>query len=146
MNCMYLKIRSRKYQKYIYCKQKDKEINFYDCKSCKDKDFKKTKELKKKSNKLKNLEAKRFSIITNNLKICYVCQKRKKDDLNEVFEGSNRQMSMKYGLVIPVCRTCHTEYDLNKELRQKYQREAQKIFEEKYGHDLFMQKFKKNYL
>ena len=146
MNCMYLKIRSRKYQKYIYCKQKDKEINFYDCKSCKDKDLKKTKELKKKSNKLKNLEAKRFSIITNNLKICYVCQKRKKDDLNEVFEGSNRQMSMKYGLVIPVCRTCHTEYDLNKELRQKYQREAQKIFEEKYGHDLFMQEFKKNYL
>ena len=146
MNCMYLKIRSRKYKKYIYCKQKDKEINFYDCKSCKDKDFKKTKELKKKSNKLKNLEAKRFSIITNNLKICYVCQKRKKDDLNEVFEGSNRQMSMKYGLVIPVCRTCHTEYDLNKELRQKYQREAQKIFEEKYGHDLFMQEFKKNYL
>ena len=146
MNCMYLKIRSRKYQKYIYCKQKDKEINFYDCKSCKDKDFKKTKELKKKSNKLKNLEAKRFSIITNNLKICYVCQKRKKDDLNEVFEGSNRQMSMKYRLVIPVCRTCHTEYDLNKELRQKYQREAQKIFEEKYGHDLFMQEFKKNYL
>lgn len=146
MNCMYLKIRSRKYQKYIYCKQKDKEINFYDCKNCKDKDFKKTKELKKKSNKLKNLEAKRFSIITNNLKICYVCQKRKKDDLNEVFEGSNRQMSMKYGLVIPICRTCHTEYDLNKELRQKYQREAQKIFEEKYGHDLFMQEFKKNYL
>lgn len=146
MNCMYLKIRSRKYQKYIYCKQKNKEINFCDCKSCKDKDFKKTKELKKKSNKLKNLESKRFSIITNNLKICYVCQKRKKDDLNEVFEGSNRQMSMKYGLVIPVCRTCHTEYDLNKELRQKYQREAQKIFEEKYGHDLFMQEFKKNYL
>lgn len=144
--CIYLRFRSKKYQKYIYCKKKKKEINFCDCKNCKYKTFKEVKELKKKSKKQKKLENNRFSIITDNLKICYVCQKKKKDDLNEVFGGSNRQMSMKYGLVIPICRTCHTEYDLNKEFRQKYQREAQKKFEEKYGHDLFMQEFRKNYL
>lgn len=146
MKCINFRIRTRNYEKYLYCVKKHKEIKFKDCNNCKYKDFKPVKELKKKSNKLKNLEAKRFSIITDNLKICYVCQKRKKDDFNEVFEGSNRQMSMKYGLVIPICRQCHIEYDLNKELRQKYQREAQKKFEEKYGHDLFMQEFKKNYL
>lgn len=146
MKCINFRIRTKKYEKYLYCIKKHKEIEFKDCRNCKDKNFKPVKELKKKSNKLKNLEAKRFSIITDNLKICYVCQKRKKDDFNEVFEGSNRQMSMKYGLVIPICRLCHTEYDLNKELRQKYQKEAQKKFEEKYGRDLFMQEFKKNYL
>lgn len=146
MKCINFRIRTKNYEKYLYCIKKHQKIEFKDCRNCKDKDFKPVKELKKKSKKLKKLEAKRFSIITNNLKICYVCQKRKKDDLNEVFEGSNRQMSMKYGLVIPICRLCHIEYDLNKELRQKYQREAQEKFEEKYGHDLFMQEFKKNYL
>lgn len=146
MKCIHFKIRSKKYHKYIYCKKKNKEITFCDCRNCKEKEYKAVKELKKKSKKLKNLEAKRYSIITDNLKVCYVCQKKKKDDLNEVFEGSNRQMSMKYGLVIPICRSCHTEYDLNKNLRQKYQKEAQKKFEEKYGHELFMQEFRKNYL
>ena len=53
---------------------------------------------------------------------------------------------MKYGLVIPVCRKCHSEYDINKELRLKYQQEAQRIFEEKYSHELFMKEFKKNKL
>ena len=146
MKCINFRIRTRNYEKYLYCTKRGKEIEFKDCSNCKYKEFKPIKELKKKSNKLKKIEAKRFSIITDNLKVCYVCKKKKKDDLNEIFEGSNRQMSMTYGLVIPICRQCHIEYDLNKELRQKYQREAQKKFEEKYGHDLFMQEFKKNYL
>lgn len=63
-----------------------------------------------------------------------------------MFEGSNRQMSMKYGLVIPVCRECHTQYDLDKELRAEYQIEAQQIFEEIHSHELFMQEFKKDYI
>lgn len=54
-------------------------------------------------------------------------------------------MSMKYGLVIPVCRKCHNEYDIDKELRNKYQKEAQLKFEEIYSHELFMNEFKKNY-
>lgn len=146
MKCINLKIRTKKYQKYIYCTEKRKQIKFNECKECKYKKYKTVKEIKKKSKNLKKLEDKRFSIITSNLKVCYICKQKKKDDLNEVFGGSNRQISMKYGLVIPVCRTCHIEYDLNKELRQKYQIEAQKIFEEKYSHELFMAEFKKNYL
>ena len=53
-------------------------------------------------------------------------------------------MSMKYGLVIPVCRECHSKYDLNKELREKYQKEAQLRFEEIHSHEVFMKEFKKN--
>ncbi len=85
MNCKNLKIRTKKYQRYIYCVAKHKEINFKECKICTRKEFKKVKEIKKKSNKLKNLEQKRTSIITSNLKICYICQKRKKEDLHEIF-------------------------------------------------------------
>ena len=42
--CIYLRFRSKKYQKYIYCKKKKKEINFCDCKNCKYKAFKEVKE------------------------------------------------------------------------------------------------------
>lgn len=146
MKCKNLRIRTKNYQRYIYCIQKKEKIQYSECINCEFKEFKKQKELKKKSRKLKKLEDARFSIITNNLNWCYICQVKKKNDLNEVFGGSNRQMSMKYGLVIPVCRECHSEYDINKELRLKYQQEAQKIFEEKFSHELFMKEFKKNKL
>ena len=146
MKCINFRFRTKDYQKYIYCTKKKKKIQYEECKDCKDKEYKQVKELKKKSNKLKRLENNRFSIITDNLKTCYICKQKKKDDLNEVFEGSNRQMSMKYGLVIPSCRECHNKYDLDINLRSKYMKEAQIIFESIYSHELFMKEFKKNYL
>ena len=146
MKCINFRFRTKDYQKYIYCTKKKKKIQYEECQDCKCKEYKQGKELKKKSNRLKRLENNRFSIITDNLKICYICKQKKKDDLNEVFEGSNRQMSMKYGLVIPICRECHNKYDLDINLRSKYMKEAQIIFENTYSHELFMKEFKKNYL
>lgn len=146
MKCINFRFRTKDYQKYIYCVKNKKKIQYDECKDCKYKEYKQVKEIKKKSKKLKKLEDSRFSIITDNLKVCYICRKRPKMDLNEVFGGSNRQMSMKYGLVIPVCRKCHDEYDINKELRKKYQEEAQIKFKEIYSHELFLKEFKKNYL
>ena len=145
MKCKNFRFRTKDYQKYIYCVKKKKKIQYDECKDCKYKEYKQVKEIKKKSKKLKKLEDNRFSIITDNLKVCYICRKRPKMDLNEAFGGCNRQMSMKYGLVIPVCRKCHNEYDIDKELRNKYQKEAQLKFEEIYSHELFMNEFKKNY-
>ncbi|MCI8587587.1 MAG: hypothetical protein HFJ49_03120 [Clostridia bacterium] len=146
MQCIHLKIRTKKYEKYIYCKQKKKKIEFKECKTCKYKEYKKIKELKKKSNKLKNLESKRYSILTDNLKVCYICTQKRKDDLHEIFGGSNRIKSMVWGLLIPICRECHQEWKINENMREKYQQEAQKIFEEIHGHELFMTEFKKNVL
>lgn len=146
MKCINFRFRTKDYQKYIYCIKRKKKIQYEECKDCKYKEYKQVKELNKKSNKLKRLENNRFSIITDNLKICYICKQKKKDDLNEVFEGSNRQMSMKYGLVIPICRECHNNYDLDINLRSKYMKEAQIIFENTYSHELFMKEFKRNYL
>jgi len=145
MNCIHLKIRTKNYEKYIYCKQKRKTIEFKDCRNCNRKEFKQVKELKKKSNKLKQLEAKRYSILTNNLNICYVCNKHKKDDMHEVFGGSNRQKSMIWGLVIPICRGCHSEWDINKELRKKIQEKAKKKFYKLYSKEKFLQEFGKYY-
>lgn len=146
MQCIHLKIRTKKYDKYIYCKQRKKKIEFIKCKNCKYKEFKKAKELKKKSNKLKSLESKRYSIITDNLKICYICTQKRKDDLHEIFGGSNRIKSMVWGLVIPICRECHNIWKTDKDMRKEYQQEAQKIFEKEHSHELFMREFKKNVL
>lgn len=146
MNCIHLKIRTKQYEKYIYCKQKRKKIIFKDCINCKHKEFKQVKELKKKSNKLKQLEAKRYSILTNNLNICYICHKRRKDDIHEIFGGSNRQISMKYGLTIPTCRECHSDWDTDKELRKRIQEEAKQKFYKLYSEEKFLKEFGKKYI
>ena len=146
MKCKNLKIRSKKYEKYIYCSKKNTKITYQDCTKCKYKEYKQIKKIKKQSKKQRKFETKRFSIITNNLNICYICNQNEKRDLNEVFGGSNRRKSMEWGLVIPICGDCHFEWHLSKELRQKYQQEAQLIFEKQYSHESFMAEFKRNYL
>lgn len=100
--------------------------------------------MKKKSSKLANLERNRFSIITDNLKYCIICGKPKQD-LNEIYAGRNRQNSMKYGLVIPMCRRCHTEYTNNAEMQMKWKKLGQEVFEDTYNED-FIDIFKRNYL
>ncbi len=105
-----------------------------------------TKHIKKKSSKLAKLENNRFSIITNNLDKCYICKKAKKEDLHEVFGGRNRQISMKYGLVIPVCRKCHDTIPKSKTLTQKLHEVGQKAFEKEYKSENFIKVFGKSYL
>lgn len=100
--------------------------------------------MKVKSKKLAKLERDRFSILTYDLTTCIVCGKPKQD-LNEIFCGRNRQNSMKYGLVMPMCRLCHTEYTNNREMQLKWMKIGQKKFEEVYDLD-FLEIFKRNYL
>jgi hypothetical protein len=102
--------------------------------------------LKKKSKKLAKLEKDRFSIITKELDICYMCNTTKKEDLHELIEGKNRQLSMKYGLVIPICRKCHIKVTNDKTLQEKLHKVAQKKFKNHYKNENFVQIFGKNYL
>lgn len=107
--------------------------------------------IKKKSKKLAKLEKNRFSIITKDLENCYLCTKQgikniPKDDLHELIEGKNRQISMKYGLVIPICRKCHEIVTNDKTLQDKLHKVAQKEFKKHYKTENFVQIFGKNYL
>ena len=102
---------------------------------------KKVKKIKQKSSKLAKLERSRYSIITYNLDICYVCQKHKKDHLDEVFGGRNRQTSMKYGLVIPICFKCHRELTDNPLKKKAIQEEAKQKFIKKYSEEKFIKEF-----
>lgn len=106
---------------------------------------KNTAEIKKKSSKLAKLEKNRFSILTNDLEHCYICKARKQD-MHELIGGKNRQVSMRYGLVIPLCRKCHQNIENKETLKQEWHKVAQKEFEKHYKSENFMQIFRKNYL
>ena len=90
-------------------------------------------------------EKNRYSIITDDLTKCYLCNGKKKD-IHETIGGCNRQKSIEWGLTIPICRKCHSELENNQELKSNIQQLGQKVFENKYNHKLFMSEFKRNYL
>lgn len=103
--------------------------------------------MKNKSSKLARIENKRFSILTNNLYQCYYC-KAPKNDLHEIFGGCRRIVSMKYGLVIPVCRFHHAKIENNEEIKLKMKQNAEKEWLKYYNKTIedFIKEFGKNYI
>lgn len=99
--------------------------------------------MKKKSNKIARLEKERFSIITKDLDHCIIC-KKPKDNLHEVFFGKNRQASMVYGCVIPLCYTHHIAIHNSHSLDILWKIKLQDAFEKTYDID-FIKVFGKNY-
>lgn len=97
--------------------------------------------MKKKSNKLAKLERNRFSVFTDNLKKCYFCP-NSAIEKHEILAGSNRQNSMRYGYVLPVCRFHHDriQYDL------EWKKKCQRHFEQTHTREEWISIFHKNYL
>jgi hypothetical protein len=147
MYCKFFKIKQKKGSKFFYCKKTNKAISLNECKSCIYKEYKKSvsnkpkRPLKQISKKRAKLERKRFSIFTDNLDKCYFCN-RPRDDLHELLGGRNRNNSMRYGLVLPVCREHHNEIQHSIE----YKKMTQKKFQEVYPEIDFVDIFKINYL
>ena len=105
------------------------------------KEVKKKIEIKKKSSKLAKAEKNRFSIITDNLNKCYFCENQKMD-LHEVFRGRNRLKSIKWGLVVPICRKHHTKITTDKTFSKVVEDIAYQEFIKKYTKEKFIQEFK----
>lgn len=101
--------------------------------------------MKNKTYKVTKLERNRYSILTDDLDRCYLCA-RPKEHLHEVIFGKNRNNSMKYGLVIPVCFHCHEIIHNNSRIDSNLKAEAQKMFERTYPELNFLDIFKRNYL
>lgn len=163
--CIHLKKRKGK----PFCKLLNKETTLQQCKNCVNKEYKtkkaknlfykkstlnkksplKSGKLKKQTYKHSKADKMRFSIITNDLDHCIICG-AKKDNLHEVFYGSYRHLSIKYGLVIPLCLKHHTMGKFaihnDRELDLYYKRLAQTIFMSRYSYELFIKEFKINYL
>lgn len=99
----------------------------------------------KTSYKVRKLERNRYSIYTDNLDICIICG-RPKQHLHEVYFGNNRQNSMKYGCVIPLCMNCHNRIHKDHELDLYWKKKGQVAFEHTYPDLNFLSIFYKNYL
>lgn len=100
--------------------------------------------MKKKSYKLAKAERNRFSIIQDDMSICFFCGGQAQS-IHELIGGMNRLMSIKYGLCVGACLRCHRIVEDNEKIKQKYQVLGQDAFEKKYSNELFMQEFKMNY-
>lgn len=89
---------------------------------------------------------KRYSIVTDNLKNCYICG-RSDIHIHEMVHGTaNRKLSIKYGLVIPLCVAHHYEvHNSNSELDKKLKVKAQEHFERVYTELDFRKIFGKSY-
>ena len=108
---------------------------------------KKSSKLSNKSKKLAKLERNRESILTDDLNRCFIpgCGKVK-EDLHEIYPGRNRLNSIKYGLVLPLCREHHILIHNDLNTRLIYFKLGQKKFNEVYPNLDFVEIFGRNYL
>ncbi len=156
MKCKNLKITSKKGIKYGYCKLHDKEVSIF-CNKCsfevkydlekinKSKLRKKNvKPIKKRSNKLAKTEKRRFSIIYQDLTKCAVCGQIA-TEINEVFDGAYRQLSIKHGCCMPMCHGCHQRFHDDRQFALYYKVLFENKLIELYDYDTYMKIFKIDY-
>ena len=94
---------------------------------------------------------KRFSIITKDFERCLICGTYQNIHKHEIFYGTaNRKLSIKYGLVVPLCARHHNMSNqgvhFNKNLDIKLRIQGQKAFEFHYPDLDFIKIFGRNYL
>lgn len=103
--------------------------------------------MRTKSNKLNKLEKNRYSVFYEDLSKCCYCGSNYQISKHEIYEGKNRQNSMKYGFVLPLCLSCHRNLQENKKFNDYWKIKAQKYFEENIGtREEFLSIFRRNYL
>lgn len=82
---------------------------------------------------------------------CYNCGDTRNLEEHHVIFGKNKKLSEHYGLKVHLCPGCHRYaktgvHGGNEELDSMLKKEAQRIFEKKYGHKKYMDVFDRNYL
>lgn len=89
------------------------------------------------------------SIISNE-KECFLCGRQINLERHHIMAGTaNRKLSEKYGLWVYLCHDCHTGVDgaqYNAVAGLELKQTAQRVFENKYSHEFWMDVFRKNYL
>lgn len=144
-SCINLKI---KLDKSLFCKKKSKKILLKECTNCNLKKYK--TQLKKKMHvktcKLAKLEKNRFSIIYPNKNKCCLCSNTTSLTWHEIYRGSNRQNSMKYGLCLRLCIKCHERFQEDKNFNDYWHKKGQLAFIKCYPDLNFFDIFKINYL
>lgn len=121
---------------------KDLSKEFYPVPKNKAKKKKEATRIKKKSSKLAKLERQRDKELTKS-SICEVCGKYSKQlDPHEIYGGSNRKRSIKYKFIKLICRECHDNENIIKQLRI----DTQKKYEKEHTRQEFIDLIGKSYL
>lgn len=146
MNCINLKNRTKKGQRYIYCTHKKQPITFSDCRNCPYKEYKQYKAIKKRTYKQAKAEKERYSIIYQDLTKCCVCGSNIGIELNEVYEGSYRQRSIKYGMITPMCHSHHKLFHNDSKINLYYKAMFQEKFMKTHTRKEFIDIFGQDYI
>ena len=111
------------------------------------KDYRKHKQLSKKSIKQKKLESSRYSILQHDKEKCFFCN-NKAVDTHELLKGRNRKKCIKWGLVVYICRECHRKTEENSDFYKETRKYAQKMWQKHYNKTKqdFIDEFGRNYL
>lgn len=121
---------------------KDLSKEFYPVPKNKAKKEKEATRIKKKSSKLAKIERQRDKELTKS-GICEVCGKYSKQlDPHEIYGGSNRKRSIKYKFIKLICRECHDNENIIKQLRI----DTQKKYEKEHTRQEFIDLIGKSYL
>ena len=90
------------------------------------------------------------SIITDNDDRCFICGSYRLIEIHHIYGGAFRNKSTKYGLVVPLCKSCHNlppnGAHFNRETMDYLRRIGQKAFIEHYPDKDFMEEFGRNFL
>ena len=81
---------------------------------------------------------------------CFLCGAEGRTDVHHIFGGPVRKTSDRYGLVVHLCRTCHSRLHDTGEgvpLKQYLHEIGQQAYEQKIGNrTAFIKEFLRNYL
>lgn len=104
--------------------------------------LKRNKPIKNRSVKQNKLERDRDKNLIKSGKCEYCGKLCGKLDPHEVYGGSNRKRSIKYGFVKLLCRQCHNNENIIRDLRKRTQKE----YEKTHTREEFIQIVGKSYL
>lgn len=137
MGCTNLKIRSKKYIKYFYCKLQDKEISIELCKDCENKEYIKKATIKgKKHKQTKATEISKFvkeAVWYRDKRSCIFCKK-----IVPLFYANAHLVPRSAGglgieeNIFTACNECHREQD-NGLNSKEYTEKAEKYLKGIYG-------------
>lgn len=79
---------------------------------------------------------------------CYLTGTQSGIDCHHIYAGvANRKLSDEWGCWVYLKHSIHMDlHDRRKDVDRMLKRECQKAFEQRYGHQKFMELFRKNYL
>lgn len=143
MYCANLLKRSKNYKTVFYCKKYKRYINIsIDCESCSDFILRRNKPIRKRTAKQNKIERERDKDLIKTGYCGYCGKYCEKLDPHEIYGGSNRKRSIKYGFVKLLCRECHENENIIQELRKQTQKE----FEKSRTREKFIEIIGKSYL